>query len=110
MAGARANADAAGLADRDLRFEVGDCLKIAEGGSLDLVVCNPPFHQAQTVTDHIARRMFIDAHRALKPGGELMIVGNAHLGYRERLGELFGDCETVSAAGRFVVLKALKTR
>ncbi len=62
-------------------FLVGDGLAEAEPGSVDLVLCNPPFHEHQAVTDATAWRMFVQAKRALRPGGELRIVGNRHLGY-----------------------------
>ncbi|MGI9275258.1 MAG: methyltransferase [Endozoicomonas sp.] len=37
-------------------------------------MCNPPFHQQNTVGDQIAQRMFSDAHKVLKSGGEMRIV------------------------------------
>ncbi|MEN8006512.1 MAG: methyltransferase [Candidatus Krumholzibacteriota bacterium] len=104
VASARQNQQHAGLENRDLRFEVGDGLAETEGGSLDLVVCNPPFHQAQAVGDHLAWRMFEQAKRALKTGGELRLVGNRHLGYHVKLKRLFGNCEVLASDPKFVVL------
>ena len=104
VASARENKKRAGLSGRDLRFEAGDGLEETEAGSLDLVVCNPPFHQAQAVGDHLAWRMFEQAKRALKPGGELRIVGNRHLGYHVKLNRMFGNCEVLASDRKFVVL------
>ncbi|MEU5979265.1 methyltransferase [Streptomyces sp. NPDC047315] len=98
----RENAGPAGAA----RFLVGDCLADLPDASVDLVLTNPPFHSHRATTDTTARRMFFDARRALRPGGELWVVGNRHLGYHVRLRRLFGDCEVVASNPKFVVLRA----
>ena len=108
VASARENLERAGLTDRDIRFEVGDGLAEKEPGSLEAVVCNPPFHQAQTVGDHLAWRMFTQARQALASGGELRIVGNRNLGYHVKLKRLFGNCEVLSSDRKFVMLRALR--
>nr|WP_113869689.1 23S rRNA (guanine(1835)-N(2))-methyltransferase RlmG [Brenneria salicis]NMN92843.1 16S rRNA (guanine1207-N2)-methyltransferase [Brenneria salicis ATCC 15712 = DSM 30166]RBP57264.1 16S rRNA m(2)G 1207 methyltransferase /23S rRNA m(2)G-1835 methyltransferase [Brenneria salicis ATCC 15712 = DSM 30166]RLM28428.1 23S rRNA (guanine(1835)-N(2))-methyltransferase [Brenneria salicis ATCC 15712 = DSM 30166] len=77
--------------------------------SLQAVLCNPPFHQQQAVTDQIAWQMFLDARRCLQVGGELRIVGNRHLDYFHKLKRLFGNCELIASNARFVVLRAVKT-
>lgn len=105
IASARDNARANEL---QVDFAVMDCLAEVPDRSLDLVLCNPPFHQGLTVGDHLARLMFTDAHRALKPGGELRVVGNRHLGYHVRLTEIFGNVVQVAQTAKFVVLKAEK--
>jgi 23S rRNA (guanine1835-N2)-methyltransferase len=105
VASARANVAAAGLEDR-IRCEAGDGLAAAGESSLDLVVCNPPFHQAQTVGDQLAWRMFTQARHALAPQGRLLVVGNRHLGYHVKLKRIFGGCRTVASDRRFVVLAA----
>ncbi|QYJ74343.1 methyltransferase [Shewanella sp. FJAT-52076] len=86
-----------------------DCLShLPHEVQADLVLCNPPFHQGEAITDHIAWQMFNDAKRALKPGGLLHIVGNRHLGYHIKLKRLFGNCKTVASNGKFVILQAVK--
>ncbi len=85
-----------------------DCLSGIDGGTADLVLCNPPFHQQQAVTDHIAWQMFRDAKRILKVGGRLRIVGNRHLAYHVKLTRLFGGYETIASNAKFVVLEAQK--
>ncbi|MFC9733248.1 methyltransferase [Streptomyces roseolus] len=89
-------------------FTVGDGLADVPAGSLDLVLNNPPFHSHQATTDRTARRMFSDARRALRPGGELRIVGNRHLGYHVTLRRIFGNSELVASDPKFVVLRAIK--
>lgn len=102
---ARANWQAA-LGERPVVIRAGDGLAEQPPGSLDLVLCNPPFHQQQVVGDFLARRMFRQAREALVPGGELWVVGNRHLGYLLTLKRLFGHCEQVAATPKFVILRA----
>lgn len=100
----RANAGAAATAE----FRVGDGLADVSAGSADLVLNNPPFHSHQATTDTTARRMFADSRRALRPGGELWVVGNRHLGYHVTLKRIFGNCELVAGDPKFVVLRAVR--
>ncbi|QGZ48062.1 methyltransferase [Streptomyces sp. QHH-9511] len=95
-------------AGRTAEFAVGDGLADTAPGSVDLVLNNPPFHSHQATTDRTARRMFTDAWRALRPGGELWVVGNRHLGYHVTLRRIFGACELVASDPKFVVLRAVK--
>jgi 16S rRNA (guanine1207-N2)-methyltransferase len=108
VACARANAERAGLAARDLDFTVADGLTETAADALDLVVVNPPFHQAQAVGDAVAWSMLRHAHRALHANGRLLLVGNRHLDYPAKLQRLFGNCRSVEAGPRFVVLEAVK--
>ncbi|MDT0393258.1 MULTISPECIES: methyltransferase [Streptomyces] len=89
-------------------FRVGDGLAGIPAGSVDLVLNNPPFHSHQATTDATARRMFGDARRTLREGGELWVIGNRHLGYHVTLRRLFGNSELVASDPKFVVLKAVK--
>ncbi|PZH19224.1 50S rRNA methyltransferase [Streptomyces sp. NTH33] len=89
-------------------FRVGDGLAGVPAGSVDLVLNNPPFHSHQATTDATARRMFAGARRALRPGGELWVIGNRHLGYHVTLRRLFGNSRLVASDPKFVVLKAVK--
>lgn len=89
-------------------FRVGDGLAGVPSGSVDLVLNNPPFHSHQATTDATAWRMFTGARRALRPGGELWVIGNRHLGYHVKLRRLFGNSSLVASDPKFVVLKAVK--
>ncbi|WP_415953221.1 methyltransferase [Streptomyces sp. KLOTTS4A1] len=95
-------------ADGKAEFLVGDGLTALASGSLDLVLNNPPFHSHQAVTDSTARRMFADARRALRQGGELWVVGNRHLGHHVTLRRIFGNCRTVAGNPKFVILRAVR--
>ena len=98
----------AALGERPVEIRAGDGLAEQAEDSLDLVLCNPPFHQQQVVGDFLAWRMFQQARAALVTGGELWIVGNRHLGYHAKLKRLFRGVEQVAATPKFVVLKAIK--
>jgi len=89
-------------------FRVGDGLAGVPDGSVDLVLNNPPFHSHQATTDTTAWRMFTGARRVLRPGGELWVVGNRHLGYHVKLRRVFGNSQLVAGDPKFVVLKAVK--
>lgn len=100
----RANA----LPGAKAEFAVGDALTALPPESVDLVLLNPPFHSHRATTDAAARRMFTTARAALRPGGELRVVGNRHLGYHARLRRLFGNCDVVASHPKFVVLRSTK--
>ncbi|MEV6025639.1 methyltransferase [Streptomyces sp. NPDC052036] len=95
-------------AEGKAEFRVGDGLSGLPAGSVDLVLNNPPFHTHQATTDATAWRMFAGARRALRPGGELWVIGNRHLGYHVKLRRLFGNSEVVASDAKFVVLRAVK--
>ncbi|MFJ4679945.1 methyltransferase [Kitasatospora sp. NPDC088783] len=94
--------------ERRADFLVADALADLPDASADLVLLNPPFHSHQATTDAVARRMFTGARRVLRPGGELRVVGNRHLGYHVTLRRLFGNCRTVAGSPKFVVLSTVR--
>lgn len=98
----------AALGERPAEIRAADGLIGQAADSLDLVLCNPPFHQQQVVGDFLAWRMFQQARAALVAGGQLWIVGNRHLGYHAKLKRLFRGVEQVAATPKFVILKAIK--
>ena len=89
-------------------FIVGDGLsQLAEGG-VDLVLCNPPFHQQHSIGDQTAWRMFTHSFKRLNTGGELWIVGNRHLQYSSKLKKIFGNSRVIVANEKFQVIAATK--
>ncbi|MCV6004227.1 class I SAM-dependent methyltransferase, partial [Escherichia coli] len=66
---------------RDIQCVANNCLDGFKPDSCDLIMCNPPFHQQQAITDHIAWQMFCDAKQILNQNGKLLVIGNRHLGY-----------------------------
>ncbi len=103
---AKNNEDAAEY--NDAAFIASNCLDQFKGYTPDLILCNPPFHQAHAVGDHIAWRMFTQSHQKLQPNGELWVIGNRHLAYHIKLKKCFGHCQTIASNKKFVVLVAKK--
>lgn len=89
-------------------FNSSNCLETLPNIRADIVVCNPPFHQQNTITDHVAWQMFQDAKNALITGGELRIVANRHLGHHDKLKRLFGGYQVVASNQKFSILSAIK--
>lgn len=80
-----------------------DGLSAEPAASADLIVLNPPFHSGAAVTTEIAHRLFADAARVLRPGGELRVVWNSHLAYRSVLERMVGPTRQVSRTSKFTV-------
>jgi 16S rRNA (guanine1207-N2)-methyltransferase len=95
--------------ERNAIFRVGNGLKDFEPASADLILCNPPFHQQNTVADQIAISMFKQSRRVLRKGGELWVIGNRHLNYHVNLNRLFGTHSVVASNAKFVILNAIAT-
>jgi len=98
----------AAFGDRPVAIRAADGLADQPPRSLDLILCNPPFHQQQVVGDFLAWRMFQQARAALTEQGELWLVGNRHLGYHAKLKRLFRRVEQIAATPKFVVLRAVQ--
>lgn len=75
-------------------------------GSAALVLCNPPFHDEGATTDAVAWRLFSDSRRALQPGGQLLVVGNRHLGYPAKLRRLYNEVSVIADTPKFQVVRA----
>ena len=83
VASAAATAAANGLADR-ITVVRDDAAASLPDGSVDLVVCNPPFHLGAAVVTTAADRLFAAAARVLRPGGELWTVYNSRAALQAR--------------------------
>ena len=90
------------------RYYNSDCFNQFTGKDVDLILCNPPFHQNHSIGDHIAWEMFKQSHEQLQPEGEIWVVGNRHLAYHVKLKKLFGNCKNIASNKKFVVLVARK--
>ncbi|NOH81143.1 methyltransferase [Vibrio sp. RE86] len=95
---------------REINCIANNCLDDLVLDDVDMIMCNPPFHQQQAITDHIAWQMFCDAKQILNVGGQLLVIGNRHLGYDGKLSRLFGksNVKVVAANKKFVILQATK--
>jgi 16S rRNA (guanine1207-N2)-methyltransferase len=110
VASAQATLQGAFGKDAPASFHAAADLSGFSSASVDLVLCNPPFHQQHVVGDQIAQGMFKDAARVLRKGGELWVVGNRHLGYHKSLKRLFGNVELVASNSKFVILRSVRTQ
>lgn len=80
-----------------------DGLASQPDASADFIVLNPPFHIGATVHTGIARGLFRDAARVLRPGGELWTVYNSHLEYRPALAGIVGKTREIARNNKFTV-------
>ena len=94
--------------EREAKFFVADGLTQFKEDSVDLIVCNPPFHQQNTVGNHIALTLFKESYRVLLSGGELIVIGNRHLGYHVDLKRLFKQCDEIASNKRFIIWRVTK--
>ncbi len=108
VASARANYESYFPQDNTARFEEADGMASVAAESVDLVLCNPPFHQQYVVGAQVALQMFRDSKRCLTPRGELWLVANRHLPYIKELKQIFGNCRTVATNSKFAVLRVTK--
>ncbi|ROP57918.1 MULTISPECIES: class I SAM-dependent methyltransferase [unclassified Rathayibacter] len=102
---AGATAEANGLGDR-IRLLRDDNASTLADGSVDVVLCNPPFHSDGAVTDLVARRMIAAAGRILRPGGELWTVFNSHLAHPAELRRSVGPTKIIERSAKFTVARS----
>jgi 16S rRNA (guanine1207-N2)-methyltransferase len=107
VASTRATLAATGLGER-VGVRRDDAAETVADGSVDLVVCNPPFHLGAAVVTAAADRLFAAAGRVLRPGGELWCVYNGSLPHRPALRRLVGPTRTVGRGSRFVVTVSVR--
>ncbi len=102
VASAAATAEANGLGGR-VQLARDDAADSIADGSVDLVVCNPPFHVGAAVVTTAADRLFAAAARVLRPGGELWTVYNSALRYKPVLGRVVGPTRVAGQTPKFTV-------
>jgi 16S rRNA G1207 methylase RsmC len=81
--------------------------KAVRDQSVDLALCNPPFHQETTVGDFTAWQMFMDARRVLLPNGRFRVIGNSHLQYQISLKKIFGNFEIIEKNSKFTIIDSI---
>ncbi|WP_019929399.1 class I SAM-dependent methyltransferase [Nocardia sp. BMG111209] len=107
VASARATAAANDVADRVCVLR-DDAMTGLADRSADLVLCNPPFHVGAAVHTGAAIKMFGQAGRVLRPGGELWTVYNTHLNYRGVMQRMVGRTEVVGRNAKFTVTRSVR--
>jgi 16S rRNA (guanine1207-N2)-methyltransferase len=102
VASAAATAAANGVGDR-VRVQREDALETVPSESIDVVVCNPPFHLGTALQTRPAWDMFTAAARVLRPGGQLFTVFNTHLAYEPALRAAVGSTRVAGRNAKFTV-------
>lgn len=103
VASTRATAAANGV---ELDVARDDAMATVPNASVDLIVCNPPFHLGAAVHTGAATAMFDAAGRVLRPGGEMWTVYNTHLNYRGALARSVGPTDVLGRNGKFSVARS----
>lgn len=85
-----------------------NCFEDRSVKDIDLVLCNPPFHQQNTIGDFIAWEMFKDSYEVLQKGGTLIVIGNSHLGYQIKMKKIFGNSKIISTNQKFIICDSKK--
>jgi len=85
-----------------------DGLSLQADGSADLIVLNPPFHVGAAVHTGVAERLFVEAARVLRPGGQLWAVWNSHLAYTPALERTVGSTRQVTRTPKFTITVSRK--
>jgi 16S rRNA (guanine1207-N2)-methyltransferase len=102
VSSAAATAAANGLSAR-VQVLRDDAMSTQPDASVDLILCNPPFHIGTSVNAGAALRLFDAAGRVLAPSGELWTVFNSHLAYDRALDREVGPTKVVGRNAKFTV-------
>ncbi len=87
-------------------FVVADGIGWAADGQFDVIVSNPPFHQGHALDTDLTERLMTESAAALKPTGQLLVVGQRDIHLHTRLRRTFDSVETLSGHRSHVVLRA----
>ena len=105
IASAAATAEANGTT---ISVIADDAMSTFESRSVDLIVCNPPFHEGAAVHTGGAGKLFEAAGRVLRPGGQLWTVFNTHLNYRRALADAVGPTDPMGRNTKFTVTRSVR--
>jgi len=75
-------------------------------GDLDFIVTNPPFHEGGSEDQALGRAFIARAAEALRPGGSLWLVANAHLPYEAPLRAAFRSVSVAAQENGYRVYEA----
>jgi 23S rRNA (guanine1835-N2)-methyltransferase len=94
---------------RQFLFHHGDGLLAYRGEPVELILCNPPFHQEHTVNELAGQHLLLQCGRHLQPGGRLCLVANNNLNYLPTLRRVCHRVERLASNARFNIFLAHKT-
>ena len=88
------------------RAEVANVLSTIADGSADLVLSNPPQHQAAVLSQQLLSVFIEEARRALRPTGKVRMVANRHVNLNVALTGAFDRVRILDQDRRFMVCEA----
>ncbi len=106
VAATRATLEASGLAREGVDVVWEASLADAADAGAELVVLNPPFHDGTAVDATLVQELLDAAGRVLRPGGQLWLVHNSLLRYRDEVADRIGPVRQRARDRRFTVLSA----
>ena len=89
-------------------FHYNDTLKEIGENSIDLVVCNPPFHFEYETNIEVSLRLFKEVSYCLKQGGKFQMVANRHINYGPHLERVFNNVSRVMHNDKFEIYNCIK--
>jgi 16S rRNA (guanine1207-N2)-methyltransferase len=96
------------IEDARATFEWADARTLDDGGDLDFVVSNPPFHDGGAEDRRLGQAFIRKAAGLLKKGGVLWLVANRHLPYEAELNAAFKRVRPVADQGGYKLFEAVK--
>lgn len=87
-------------AAQQVRVVAADCGDTVST-SVDLVLCNPPFHQGFSVEQDLTDRFLAATRRLLRPGGRALFVVNAFIPLEKKAASLFSGVDSLAFDGRY---------
>lgn len=102
-----ATAKANGFAEQ-IQIVRGNAGEGIADSSVDLILCNPPFHTGRKVDPGLANELFRGSARMLRPGGQLVTVFNSHLKHRQHLERIVGPTRQLNRTEKFTVTLSTK--
>lgn len=102
----RATLEASGLSRDGIEVAWETSLADAAAENADLVVMNPPFHDGTAIDATLVQDLLDAAGRVLRPGGQLWMVHNSLLRYRDEVEDRIGPVRERVRDRRFTVLSA----
>jgi 16S rRNA (guanine1207-N2)-methyltransferase len=105
---AAATARANGVADR-VEVRRTHLMTGVPDRSVDLILCNPPFHRGNSRDSAVAFEMLAEAARTLQAGGELWTVFNSHLPYLRTLRRLIGQTTVLGQNSGYTVTRSVQS-
>lgn len=96
------------VTDPRATFEWADVRTLDDGGELNFVVSNPPFHDGGAEDKRLGQAFIRKAAGLLKKGGVLWLVANRHLPYEAELKDAFKRVEMIADSGGYKVFEAVK--